>query len=56
MQNQQIKKGKKSLYLIFGAVLEQVGLLLKYSVKIGRVFALAEIAVDSEQQNYLSRH
>ena len=33
MQAYLIKKGKKFMYLTFGAVLGQIALLLKYSIK-----------------------
>ena len=57
MQAELIKKGKKSSYLTFGAVLGKIGLLLKYSIKNMQGFqSFAEIHVDSEQRNYLYRH
>ena len=57
MQPYLIKKGKTFSYLIFGAVLGQIGLLLKYSRKDRQGFhSFAEIYVDREQRNYLCRH
>ena len=57
MQAELIKKGKKSSYLIFGAVLGQIGLLLKYSIKNRKGFhSFAEIHMKSEQKNYLYCH
>ena len=45
------------MYLTFGAVLGQIGLLLKYSIKNKQDFhSFVEIHVDSQERNYLSRH
>ena len=42
---------------MFVAILGQIGLLLKYSMKNRQGFhSFAEIHVDSEQWNYLSRN
>ena len=52
MQAYLIKKGKKFMYLTFGAVLGQIGLLLKYSIKNRQGFhSFAEINMHSEQRN-----
>ena len=57
MQAELIKKGRKSSYLIFGTVLGQIGLLLKYSIKTRHGFhSFAEIHMNSEQRNYLYCH